>query len=261
LPLTHASSGVSGTDDQITKSTANYRFHHTAEVVAGTAVVKHLLSGITVLPDSITNQPGQSDLVFNLYALPIGKCQLIVAGIMKEEFYYVGSLAFQAFGVVELLLSDTLESNYRIIETDRSLTKIRPAYSILLQNRKTLWRYTVHLQPSSPLFLEMKALSTSDKANFLNRLNIVTNDAAITFTRTLASDTDIVFVSDSHLTLQEKYFSSTSVSHDPLNLTLKKYIGVMGKETVVRSDLSYPQTTQIDATTLPSIYSDIFLTL
>lgn len=261
LHLTSAASGVSGASDYMTKSAANYRFHHTAEVAAGTAMVKHILSGMQVLPDSIINRSAQSDLLFSLSALPIGKCQLIIGGSIKNEFYFVGSPAFQVFGVIELLLSDTLASNYRIVETDRSLTKTRPTYSILFRNRKTFWRYTIHLQPNSPLSLEMNALTAPDKADFLSKLNIVSNDTAITFTQTSASDKDIVFVSDSDLALQEKYVSGTSVNHDPLSLTLKKYIGVMAKEANVRSDLSYPQTELIDATTPSVIYSDVFLTL
>jgi hypothetical protein len=261
LHLTHAASVVSGVNDYITRSGANYRFHHTSEVAAGTAKIKHILSGMEIMPDAIVNQMGQSDLVFNLTVFPLGKCQLSIGGSVKDEFYYVGNTPFQAFGVIELLLANTLGSNYRLVEPDRSLTKTRPAYVILFQNRKTHWRYTIHLQPNSPLFLEMAALTTLDKADFLNRLNFITNDTTITFTRTSASDTDIIFVSDSELALQEKYVSSTSMNHDPLSLTLKKYIGVMAKEADVRSDLSYPQTELIDASTPSVIYADIFLTL
>lgn len=261
LHLTTASSGVSGTSDYIAKTAANYRFHHSADVTVGTAVVKHILSGTEVMPDSIVNQSGQSDIAFNLSALPLGKCRLSIGGSVMDEFYYAGGLAFQVFGVIELLLADTLGSNYRVVESDRSLTKTRPAYSVLFQNRKTYWRYTIHMQSNSPLFLEMSALTVVDKTDFLSKLNLISNDTTVTFTRTATSDTDIVFVSDSELALQEKYVSSTSLTHEPLSLTLKKYIGVMAKEAVVRSDLPYPQTGLIDATTSPVIYSDIFLTL
>jgi|CXWL01.1.fsa_nt_gi hypothetical protein len=261
LHLTNAPFGVSGVNDRMSKSAANYSFHHTAQVTAGAAIVKHILSGVEVLPDSIINRSGQSDLVFNLNTLPLGKCQLLISGSEIDEFYFVGSPAFQVFGIIELLLTDTLASNYRVVESDRSLTKTRPAYSILFLNRKTLWRYTIHLQPNSPLSLEMNALTAPDKADFLNRLNIVSNDMAITFTQTSASDKGIVFVSNRNLALQEKYVSSSSAKHEPLSLTLKKYIGVMAKEANVRSDLSYPQIGLIDATTPSVIYSDVFLTL
>jgi hypothetical protein len=261
LHLGNAASGVNNTNDRVAWSAANYRFHHSAEVAGGAAKVTHMLSGMEVLPDSVVNQAGQADIVFNLNALPLGKCRLSIGGSMLDEFYFIGNPPFQPFGVIELSLADALATNYRIVETDRSLANVRPAYSILFQNRKTRWRYTVHLQPESPLSLEMSVLNAAEKADFLSRLNIVSNDAAIAFTRTSTSDTDIIFVSDSGLALQEKYFSSTSVTHDPLSLTLKKYIGVAAKETVVRSDLSYPQTDLVDATTPPFIYSDIFLTL
>ncbi len=261
LHLSSSSSGASGSSDYMAKSAANYRFHHTAQVSAGTAMVKHILSGMLVLPDSVINRSGQSDLVFNLNSLPLGKCQLIIGGSVEDEFYFFGNPAFQVFGVIELLLSDILDSNYRMVESDRSLTKTRPTYSILFRNRKTFWRYTIHMQTNSPLFLEMAGLNASDKADFLSKLNIVSNDTAITFTQTSASDKDIVFISDSDLALQEKYVSGSSANHEPLSLTLKKYIGVMLKEADVRSDLSYPQTGLIDATTPSVIYSDVFLTL
>ncbi|NTW69480.1 MAG: hypothetical protein HGB23_06460 [Chlorobiaceae bacterium] len=260
LHLSSDSSGVSGAD-AVTRSEINYRYHHTSEVSAGEAKVMHILSGREVTADSIVNQSGQSDLLFILNDLPVGKCQLIIAGSIKDEFYNIGQPAFRPFGVIELSLADTLESNYRIVESDRSLTTSRPAYSILFRNRKTYWRYTIHLQPSSTLYLEMAALSALDKVDFLSKLNITANDTTITFTRLSATDTAVVFVSDTDLSLQEQYSSTTSVKHDPLCLSLKKYIGDMAKEAVVRSDLPYPQTALIDATALPAIYSDIFLTL
>jgi hypothetical protein len=237
LHLTSASSGVSGTSDSMMRSPSTYRFHHTAEVVAGTAKVTHILSGMEVLPASLVNQTGQSDILFNLSNLPLGTCQLSIGGSVVDEFYHIGNPGFSPFGVIELLLSDALLPNYRIVESDRTLTKTRPAYSILLNNRKTFWRYIIHLQSNSPLFLEMEALLPAEKADFLNKLNIITNDTAITFTRKSATDAEIVFVSDNEQPLQEKYTSATT--HDHLSLTLTKYIGVMAKEAVVKSDLSY----------------------
>ena len=259
LHLTSASSGVSGTIDSMKRSASTYRYHHTAEVAPGTAKVTHIHTGMEVTPDSLVNQMGHSDLLFNLNNLALGTCQLSISGSLKDEFYYIGNPGFKPFGVIELLLSDTLLPNYRIVESDRTLAKPRPVYSILFNGRKTFWRYTIHLQSNSPLFREMEALLPAEKADFLNKLNIITNDAAITFTRKSATDTEIVFVSDSEQPLQEKYTSATT--HDHLSLTLTKYIGVLAKEAVVRSDLSYPPTELIDATSLPVIYSDIFLTL
>jgi hypothetical protein len=260
LYLSSDASGVSGAD-VIAKSECNYRFHHTSEVSAGEAKVQHILSGEEVTADSIVNQSAQSDLLFILNDLPVGKCQLIIAGSVKDEFFNIGYPAFRPFGVIELALAGTLESNYRIVESDRSLTAIRPAYTLLFRNRRTYWRYTIHLQPNSQLYLEMAQLSAPDKLDFLSKLNITANDTTITFTRISATDTDVVFVSDSDLSLQEQYSSTTSLTHDPLSLSLKKYIGDLAKEAVVRSDLPYPPTALIDATSLPAIYSDIFLTL
>ncbi len=261
LHLTAASVGFSGSNDRIKKASANYRYHHLGPAAADSAWVEHVLSGIKVAPDSIINEAGQCDLSFNLASLPLGKCRLIIDGSVEEEFFCVGNAEPGLFGVIELALANTLMSNYRIVEPDRSLARIRPGYSILFPNRKTHWRYTVHLQPNSPLALEMAALSAADKTDFLNRLNVVTNDTTLTFTRAPTSDTDIVFVSDTDLALQEKYISSTSTTHDSLSLTLKKYIGVAAKEAEVRSDLSYPTTALIDATALSLIYSDVFITL
>ena len=261
LHLCAAATGVDAANDRLKMASSIYRHHHATVVAAGTALVKHVLNGLEVAPESIVTQSGQSDLTFNLSTLPLGKCQLIISGGVVEEFFFAGDTVSRVFGVVELSLANTLASNYRTVEADRSLAKPRPVYSILFQNRKTRWRYTIHLQANSALALEMAALSASDKADFLNRLNVVTNDTTITFSRTSASDTDIVFVSDADLFLQEKYVSTTSAIHDPLSLALKKYTGVVAKEAVVRADLPYPATALIDATALPSIYSDIFITL
>jgi hypothetical protein len=107
----------------------------------------------------------------------------------------------------------------------------------------------------------MAALSPADKADFISKLNIVTNDTTVTFSRDTVTDNEFVFVSDNPLLLQEKYFSSTSLTHDPLNLTLKKYISDATREAAVKSNLPFPLTGSIDASVLPQIYSDIFLTL
>jgi hypothetical protein len=89
----------------------------------------------------------------------------------------------------------------------------------------------------------------------------VTNDTTILFTRQSATDSDIVFISQNPVPLQEKYTSSTSATHDALSLTLKKYVGDLVKEAAVRNDLAFPSTGLIDATGLPAIYSDVFITI
>lgn len=259
LHLSTAAAGVGGASDRIKKATANYRFHNRTAVAAGTAMVKHILTEREVTPHSLINQSGQCDLMFNLASLPIGKCRLLIDGHTKEEFFYVGAADPGAFGVVELAFSKTHAANYRLVESDRALAKPHPGYTILFPNRKTRWRYTIHLQPNSSLSLEMARLTPAEQAEFFNRLNIVTNDTAITFACASASATDIVFISNTALALQEKYISSST--RDPLSLTLQKCIGVVAKEAVVRSDLSYPATALIDATDSPSVYSDVLLTL
>jgi len=59
--------------------------------------------------------------------------------------------------------------------------------------------------------------------------------------------------------LREKYFSSGG-THDALSFKLTKLIGDPG-EAIVKTNLPYAPTGSLDATGLPQIYSDIFLTL
>lgn len=262
LHVTKNGAGVNGINDSIKKSSENYRFHHTVVVAPGTAKVKHILTGEIISAKSLINQRGQCDLTFDLSTLSTGKCQLLINNVVEDEFYYLDKSSGQlVFGVTELLLSQTHAANYRIIEPDRSLTSVRPFYIIRFISRQTFWRYTVHLQTNSPLSIEMAALNIADKIDFVNRLNIVSNDTSITFNKITATDIEFVFVSNNALSFQEKYFSSTSVTHDVLSLTLKKYIGDAVKEAPVKINLPYPPTSSIDASTLPQIYSDIFLTL
>ena len=154
-----------------------------------------------------------------------------------------------------------MAANYRVIEADNSLIAARPFYTIEFINRQTFWRYSIHLQNNSPLFLEMAALSAADKAIFLNELNIVTNDTGITFTKTSSTDTAFEFVSDNAVALHEKYNSASDPSHAILGLSLKKYIGNAAKEAVVKINLPYPAPGNLNASVLPKIYSDIFLTI
>ncbi len=262
LHIMKDATGVNGPNDSIKKSSENYRFHHTAEVPTGTAKVKHILTGQATDPKSLVNQGGQCDLTFDLSSLPPGKCQLLINNVVTDQFFYLGKIASQhVFGVIELWLTHDLAANYRVVEPDRSLTPARPMYLIRFINRQTFWRYTIQLQTNSPLFLEIQDLSPADKIVFLNQLNIVSNDTSITFSKITTTDREFVFVSDNILALQEKYFSSTSLTHDVLIITLKKYIGDVVKEAAVKTYLPYPSTSAIDASALPQIYSDIFLTV
>lgn len=254
--------GVSDANDTIKKVSEHYRFHHMSMVASGNAKVHHLLTGIEVAATSVINFAGEANITFNLSALPIGKCQLLINGVITEEFYYTGKTATQPlFGVIEVLLSPTIDENYRVIEPDRSISMERPLFKIRFINRQTLWRYTIQLKLNSPLFLEMAELNPAEKVDFINQLNIISNDSTLTFTQTSATDTEFVFVSDNTLALQEKYFSSTSTTQEILSLTIKKYIGNLARETAVKTYLPYPSTSTINTLGLPRIYSDIFITL
>jgi hypothetical protein len=262
LHLSLIAAGVNGVNDTIKTSSANYRFHNAAPVAAGTAKIIRFASGDILQPVSVINQGGQSDLSFNLSPLLAGRCQLLISNVVTDEFFYPGNTSGQfLFGVVEISLAATVAANYRVIEADNSLTPVRPLYTIEFINRQTFWRYSIHLQNNSPLFLEMAALSAADKTTFLNELNIVSNDTGITFTKTSSSDTAFEFVSDNAVALLEKYISVSDPAHATLSLSLKKYIGNAVKEAAVKTNLPYPPPGNINASVLPKIYSDIFLTI
>ena len=263
LHLTTMVAGVDETVDRVVKKNSSYQYHHGAVVAAGAAVVKHTITGIEVEAKKISNQSASADLYFDLSKMPQGNCKLFINHLEEDAFYHVGANAPQQFfGVVELILANTIDANYRIAEADKSLTAKRPFYTLHFINRPTLWRYTVELKSNSPLFIEMETLSAADKIDFKNRLNIISNDTAITFTQASASPdgTNFQFVSNGAVALQEKYFSSSSITKDTLSLTLKKYVGIPA-EAIVKTDLQCPSTGGINAITNPVIYSDILLTI
>jgi hypothetical protein len=262
LHLTKDAAGVKSTNDMVKRIGPVYRYLHNAIVVAGSAKVKHLLTGAILNVKTILNENGKAHLQFDLSPMPLGKCQLLINNLVVDEFYYQGNnLPALTFGVVELQLSAAIMGNYRIIEADRSLTPERPLFSINFINRSTIWRYIIQLQTNSPLYLEMAALPAADKIDFLQHLAITCNDTSISFTQTNVTDTTIIYESVNPLALQEKYFSSTSIASQPLNLVLKKYNGIVAKEAAVKTDLPYPPTNMYNALNDPLIYSDIFLTL
>lgn len=261
LHMTHDAGGVNS-NDLVRFATSAYSFHNASSISAGTAVVKHVLTGTVVAAKSLANQNGQADLAFDLSLLPSGKCQLLISNAVADEFYYLGNAFIQpVFGVVEINLSDALGANYRVVESDGSITPARPQYNILFTNRRTIWRYNILLQPNSPLVQEMNKLNPADKNDFLSKLNVVTNDTNISFMPVTVSDSQLVFVSAQALPLQEAYMSGTSSTPATLTVTLKKYIGNNAKEAAVKTNLSFPSTGTIDATNLPNIYSNIFLTI
>lgn len=259
LHLTQDASGVKP-DDLIKISPETYRYYSPTPVADGSAVVKHILTGRTVMPASLINEGGGANISFNLASLLSGKCQLLINGAVTDTFYYTGTVLAQPyFGIVEIMLSSLISDNYRVIEADRSLSPVRPAFLITFRNRKTVWRYTFQLYPNSPLYIELAALSPADKVDFLTKLNIVSNDAAVTFKQASATDATIMFESETALLLQENYFVSASVG-TPLKLTLEKNIGAPG-ETTIKDNLPYPSTGLIHSATPSLIYSDIFITI
>ncbi len=261
LHLSTLSANISADKDMIKKSGETYRYHHSAVVGVGTAKVKHLLTEALLDPVSVINNPGQSDLIFDLGALAQGRCQLLIEGIKTDEFYYTGLNAPQPFfGVVELNLSPLLADNdYRITETDKTMQAVKPLFTLSFKIREAKWRYTLKLQPGSPLYIELASLTGAAKTTFLSNLKITTNDPAIKFTQQPnATDTTIVFQSDTALAFKERYIAPPGIK--PLSITLKKNTGLIN-EAVMKTDLPYPSTSSLNAINDPSIYADIFLTL
>jgi hypothetical protein len=230
-------------------------------VAPGTARVKHLATGQETLPKSLLTESGKSYLLFDLSSFAPGTCQLLISAVVADNFYYTGiTQDIPVFAILSFSLDSALQSNYRIVEADGSITPQRPGYRLTFLNRQTLWRYRMVLQPNSPLYLEMAALNPADRTDFINRLNVISNDATVLFNSNPVSDTVFEFISASPVYLQEKYLSTTAGPHDALRLTLKRYLGDP-RESDVRSSLPYPATDRIDASGSPTIYSDILLTL
>ncbi|AHF17469.1 hypothetical protein [Niabella soli] len=261
LHLSKAPEGVDGLNDTIKVSDVNYRFHHSTTVTAGAAVVKESRTGQVIQPSAVINAGGQCDLVFDLSGSPMGTYTLLISGTPVDTFYYLGAAAGQrVFGIVEISLDSALATNYRAVEADRSLTADRPFYQLRFKNRETFWRYTILLQQTSPVYLEMAAMTSAQRSDFISKVNIVSNDTSmITFNMTTASDTEWVFESVNKLALQEKY---TGASNVPLQLSLKKNVNdVSTPAKVVKDNLPFPSTGNLDATAPPKIYSDVFMIL
>ncbi len=260
LHLSKNKLGVDGNTDQVKKSDAYYSYSFAGVVTPAQAVVKHLLTGLTINAASVIVQGTNSMLKFDLSAFPSGRCQLLISNAVTDTFYFLGTMANQAvFGVIELSLAATLPANYRVVEPDQSLLPARPNYTVLFKNRPTLWRYNIQLQTTSPIYLEMAKLTPAQKTDYINQLSITCNDATIKFK--LASNTDLnfVFVSLANIPLQEKYTLSTSTTGAPLIFTLYKHFTT--NKTEVKSSLAYPSTGIINASSPPAIYSDIFISL
>src|SRR5690606_21617062 len=166
LPVTKDSEGVK-LPDIIKKSAAMYTFQKSSPMAPGTVKVKHLLSGSALLPKTLITEGGNTTVMFDLSSLSLGKCQLLESGVSLEEFYHTGHqpLFSRSFGVIDISLDAALPENYRVIESDGSLTPTRPVYKIRMINRETLWRYALQLGQNSPLFLEINSLDPADKAD------------------------------------------------------------------------------------------------
>ncbi len=258
LHLTASATGVNGSVDLMKSSGPVYRYNHNTTLVAGKAKVVHR-SGAVLQPESLINDNGKASLVFNLLSLPEGKCSLVVDGSVVEDFYYTGPLdGLKVTGVIDLSLADVLPANYRIVEPAKQLVPVRPSFTISFPNRKTIWRYIVQMQQSSPLYLQMKDLSPADKILFLNTLKIESNDPDVVFTRSAVTDFTIVFESTQPIALQEKY--RTSAVNDPLHINFNRYPGP-GTPTVLKASLPYPATDMINARNPNAVLSEIFLTI
>jgi hypothetical protein len=249
LHLTQSNTGVSAADE-VEKTAYTFRYQHTA--VSNNIEVVHLLAAITVLPTSMTNANGKTDAVFNLGSLPTGMCRLLVDNMTIKDFYYAGVGATQnILAAVEIILTPGLAGAYSITEAGgRALLPDRPRYTIVFANRSTLWRYTITISPTSPLYEELQA----DSVTFLNNFKITTNDNNITFTQAAATNNVVTFLSDSPVLLREKYISATDMK--PLSIALKK-----NGTTTVRDNLPHAPVSSIDVTNFPIVYSDILLTL
>jgi hypothetical protein len=117
------------------------------------------------------------------------------------------------------------------------------------------------LQTNSPLYQEMAKLTAVQKADFIKQLAISSNDTTVKFKLSSNTDLSLVFVSMSNVALLEKYTSSTSATKESLIITLSKYTKTPAKIAVVKTSLPYPSTAIIDSGSLPTIYSDIFISL
>jgi hypothetical protein len=260
LHLSKNKVGVNGANDQIKTASAGYNFSFAGVLTPGEAKVKHLLTGALIDSKSIVVDGVQSVVSFDLSLLPSGCCQLLVNKVLTDTFYFLGTMANQqVFGVIELSLASTLPANYRIVEPDQSLTPTRPNYTVLFNNRSTVWRYNIQLQTNSPVYLEMAKLTAAQKTDYINQLSIGSNDPSIKFKLTSNTNLGFVFVSLSNIPLHEKYTLSAGAVGTPLIFTFYKYTTT--KKTEVKPSLPYPSTNSIDASSPPTIYSDIFITI
>lgn len=246
-------------NDLMNVSGSHYEYHTPGIVNADHLMLKHIASGKKLVPFQISTIEGNSHIYFNLQSSAPGIYELEIEGAIKEQFYFTGyNYNSPVFGMVEIFLSDSLNTNYRVVENDHSITAERPQYIIRFKNRKTTWRYTFLIRQTSPVYQEIKGLSVTGKENFLNSIKIVSNNTGVRFKQRSATEKEIILTSEDPIGLQEDY---TSTSGDGfLRLSLAKNAGKPNQQ-ILLDNIPYPSARLIDARDINHIYSDVFLTI
>jgi hypothetical protein len=225
---------------------SDYVYEHNAMVAMGTVKVRFLDTNQLIDPTFIQKSPTGSSLIFDLRNLSAGRCQLEIGGVVFDSFYHLGELE-NVFGIIELYFDNLMLNNYRLLEANslkfNVLKKDRPLYKIKFANRKTLWKYVVDIQKSGVLQKDLNGiLIQADRDNYVNKLNLKTNDPAIFFTKTLGTSADIrmFFTSNIPLDLKEKFLANpTKVD---LKMNLRKNVGELS-ETDLKTNLPLPNST------------------
>ena len=260
----HLSINVLGVDNSDTwkKVTTKYTYVHPSNIASGNASLRHNTTGLQIQPASHINHDGKGHVSFDLTAFPEGQCEILIGGVSVEKAYHLAMSDVPVFAVLEFSLEELVLANYRIIENDGSLTPERPRYTITFNNRATLWRYKVQLEENSPLYTEINNLPLPERSDFLNRINIISNDTNLEFVPNIISDRQFEFISNTTKLLQESYISSSSTTGDPLSLMLRKHVNhpTIPPEDI-KVNLPYPSDNQLDATNDPIIYSDVLINL
>lgn len=267
LHLSLAAAGVHETNDARREQISSYTFEQAGPVAPNSAYVRHIATNTRIEPSSHLFDGATTTLSFRLGNLSSGLCELIIGVAPAVDTFYhnASALPSGAWGVVEIFLSNALAAPYQVVEADYSLLPERPVYTLLFANRPVKWRYTVKLPENSALYKEIDAIPVAvDKSNFISKINIVTNDAAVSFAllppAAGVTPKELVFTSNAVIGFKEKYFSST-LPGKPLKLDLKKNIGVGPPPPVVKANLPHPGAGLINAQSLPDIFSEIFITI
>jgi hypothetical protein len=232
--------------DVAKSSGSDYVFEHNTMVAMGTVKVRLLDSDKLIDPKFIQKSPTGSTIIFDLQNEPVGKCQLEIGGVVKESFYHTAALK-NLFGMVEFYFDNSMAANYRILDVNASkfnvLLEEKPLYKIKFANRKTFWKYLIEVQDNGVVKRDLNLLpNPADKDDYVNKLNLKSNDATVTFTKTSGSgaDSQYVFTSNSLLDLKEKFVVNGS-THD-IKMTLRKNVGTL-TESDLKTSLPLPNAT------------------